>query len=195
MKKKRKISEETRKKLSELMKNLWRSGKIKPHKAWNAGKSTKALGKARPKKKWIIYKCFNCGKEKEGWLVHNRKFCSKKCVYDYWRKTGKYKGEKNPFWKGGKLKEYPLYVQLRKSLEAKLWKKAVLQRDNFTCQKCGQYGGILVAHHIFNFADFPELRFAIDNGITLCKECHNLFHRKYGKNNNTRSQLEEFLNS
>jgi len=37
------------------------------------------------------------------------------------------------------------------------------------------------------------IRFAIDNGITLCKECHQSFHKKYGKKNNTKEQLEKIL--
>jgi 5-methylcytosine-specific restriction endonuclease McrA len=85
------------------------------------------------------------------------------------------------------------HEKLRKCSDYKLWHKAVLERDNFTCQKCGQHGGDLVVHHINNFAEFPELRFALDNGITLCETCHKKFHKIYGENNNTKEQLNEFL--
>lgn len=89
----------------------------------------------------------------------------------------------------------PLNEKIRKSLEMKLFKKACLERDNFTCQKTGKKGGKLEVHHINNFADFPELRTSIENGITLSIESHKEFHKKYGKRNNTYNQLIEFLNN
>lgn len=103
-------------------------------------------------------------------------------------------GDKNTFWKGGKMKSYSKAEQIRKSIEYKLWRNACFARDGYTCQKTGQFGGKLVVHHINNFADYPELRLAIDNGITLSVNAHNAFHKKYGKSRNTRKQLEEFLN-
>ena len=58
----------------------------------------------------------------------------------------------------------------------KLWRKEVFQRDYYTCLICGEKGGELNAHHIKSFKDFPELRFEVDNGVTLCLECHYLKH-------------------
>jgi hypothetical protein len=100
------------------------------------------------------------------------------------------RGEKHWNWKGG---INPENDTIRKSLEYKLWHKSCLERDNFTCQISGQKGRDIVVHHINNFADFPELRFAIDNGITLSEKTHKEFHKKYGRSNNTKEQLEEFL--
>ena len=91
------------------------------------------------------------------------------------------------------MSEYPENERIRKSSEFQLWRKAIFTKDNFTCQNCGETGGYLNAHHTNNFADFPKLRLAIDNGITLCKKCHFEFHSIYGRNNNTKEQLEEFL--
>jgi len=99
-------------------------------------------------------------------------------------------GKLNGRWKGGIT---PENMKIRKSIEYRLWREAVFARDNWTCQKYGIQGGKLHPHHIYNFADYPELRFAIDNGITLSKKAHQEFHKIYGKRNNTKSQLEEFL--
>jgi|SRR3989304_3009459 len=106
------------------------------------------------------------------------------------KNKGKNKGKNNSNWKGGITKEN---FKIRNSLEIKLWRKSVLERDNFTCQKYGIKGGKLHSHHINNFADFSELRFAIDNGIALSDKAHWEFHHIYGRKNNTKEQLEEFL--
>ena len=111
-------------------------------------------------------------------------------------------GEKNPSfgmkgplafgWKGGKTTEN---YRIRRGIEFRLWRQAVWARDNWTCQKYGVRGGKLVAHHIQNFAQYPELRFAIDNGITLSVKAHNEFHKKYGYKDNNKEQLIGFLDT
>jgi 5-methylcytosine-specific restriction endonuclease McrA len=65
----------------------------------------------------------------------------------------------------------------RFSAEYKRWRYDVFLRDRFACQVCGDArGGNLVAHHLKGFADFPELRFVVANGITLCEPCHLAHH-------------------
>lgn len=81
----------------------------------------------------------------------------------------KMQGKNHPNWRGGIT---PVNSKIRQSLEYKLWRTAVFERDNWTCVWCGQKGGKLNVDHIKPFALFPELRFAIDNGRTLCEKCH-----------------------
>lgn len=99
-------------------------------------------------------------------------------------------GYKNPNWKGGIT---PENSKIRHSIEYRLWRESVFARDNWTCQKTKVKGGNLHPHHIKNFAEYPELRFAIDNGITFSKKTHDKFHKKYGRKNNTLEQVIEFL--
>jgi hypothetical protein len=77
-------------------------------------------------------------------------------------------------WNGGSSGENRL---IRMSARYKEWRVSVFNRDNYTCQVCGNRGGggrqvILNADHIYPFCDYPELRFDISNGRTLCKDCH-----------------------
>jgi 5-methylcytosine-specific restriction endonuclease McrA len=37
---------------------------------------------------------------------------------------------------------------------------------------CGDKNCCLHGHHILPKRDYPELVYEVDNGITLCKECH-----------------------
>lgn len=85
------------------------------------------------------------------------------------KKCGGISGQRHWNWQGGITKPHN---QIRVSLEYKLWRRAVLERDNYTCRFCGQHGGKLCVDHIKPFAMYPELRLAIDNGRTLCHECH-----------------------
>lgn len=66
----------------------------------------------------------------------------------------------------------------RSTFEYIEWRKRVFSRDNFSCQICGNVGGKLNAHHIKRFADYPSLRFEVNNGITLCEMCHKKLHQE-----------------
>lgn len=150
------------------------------------------------RKKIVSKKCLNCGKEfikapKYTYEVFNKmKYCSNKCVgvkvsrgnkhalgYRHTDEAKKrisqaFLGSKHPRWRGGITKPNQ---KLRDSVKYKEWRTAVYVRDSFTCI-CGKVGGELNAHHIKHFSKYPELRYSVDNGITLCKPCHKLIHKK-----------------
>jgi len=109
-----------------------------------------------------------------------------------WNKgiTGIMGGKNHYNWKGGISTERD---KLRHQYSMFLWRKSVLERDNFTCQKYGIKKGKLCVHHINNFSEFPELRTSIDNGITLSEKAHKEFHHIYGNKNNTLEQIYDFF--
>ena len=72
------------------------------------------------------------------------------------------------------------------------WVKTILKRDMFTCQKCGSNRKLCV-HHINNYANFKNERLNVDNGITLCQECHKEIHKKLGKFS-LRKSFNEWIN-
>lgn len=59
------------------------------------------------------------------------------------------------------------------------WRNAVFQRDDYKCRRCDIHSWKLRAHHIFEWADYPELRYDVENGETLCNQCHDEHHWKY----------------
>jgi len=74
----------------------------------------------------------------------------------------------------------------------KRWANEVKQRDHHTCQICGRRGVELNSHHMNSWNAFPEERYDVENGVSLCVFHHEDFHRKYGHGNNTRAQYEEY---
>jgi len=54
------------------------------------------------------------------------------------------------------------------------WRKKIFERDDYMCQTCGERGGELEADHIKMWTLYPNLRYEINNGQTLCKKCHQI---------------------
>jgi 5-methylcytosine-specific restriction endonuclease McrA len=72
------------------------------------------------------------------------------------------------------------------------WAREVKIRDEFTCQICDTKGGIIEAHHLNAWNAFPEQRFDVGNGRSLCKHCHKRFHDTYGYGGNTEYQYYQY---
>lgn len=110
------------------------------------------------------------------------RYCSRECYYkapktdDFKQKiSNALRGDKHPNWKGGVMKGR----QDRNLMEYKEWRKFVFARDNYTCVFCEArnfpglgYSVQLEADHIKSWTEYPELRYEVSNGRTLCKNCH-----------------------
>lgn len=82
---------------------------------------------------------------------------------------------------------HPTDIRDRNTIQYLVWRKSVFERDKYTCQMCGEYGGKLNAHHIIRWCDDLNKRYEVANGITLCEKCHKEKHREermYGKAKN-----------
>jgi len=153
---------------------LWRQKLRKPHKitdkllkaAKNRGDKLRGI-----KRNGKYIDCKYCGDTfyiqasringiigKNGY-IQNRRYCSNKCRYLSTRKPDESKTDK---------------VRLKE------WSIKILQRDNHKCIACGcKRKRLLIAHHIKEKWEYPELAYNIDNGKTLCVYCHTKYHKKY----------------
>lgn len=82
---------------------------------------------------------------------------------------GKLAGSKNPKWKGGITRRIQI---IRSSTHYQKWRQLVLERDCFTCVNCGFASDDLHVHHIISMSDNIDLSLDINNGVSLCYECH-----------------------
>lgn len=70
--------------------------------------------------------------------------------------------------------------RMRFTADYERWRQNVFIRDNFTCSTCGMRGSTLNAHHKKSYKDHPEFRLDVDNGVTLCLDCHRKVHKRGG---------------
>jgi 5-methylcytosine-specific restriction endonuclease McrA len=85
-----------------------------------------------------------------------------------------------PGWRHVVHKRIVSGIIQRNEIEVSAWRKSVLSRDNYTCVDCGSTES-LHAHHILPWSEYPELRIEVENGETLCGDCHSNKHPKMGK--------------
>jgi len=100
-----------------------------------------------------------------------RRFCSHAC-------RGKYfSGPMNGNWLGekGKNRDHNERQRTITCQEYLTWRKNIIDRDGWVCLCCGNKNN-LVAHHLKCYWDYPEERFVMDNGITVCRSCHTNIH-------------------
>lgn len=161
--------------------------------------------RTRPKTS-VVNNCLVCDKQFESQPHRAKsgrgKYCSKSC-------SGKIafkisieksdvllrKGKKHPsnsgsnchFWKGGVT---PIHKSIIMSAEYRAWRESVFKRDNYTCLICLKTGGTLQADHIKSFSLYPQFRLDLDNGRTLCLECHKKTDNYAGKSH--KKQLEGY---
>ena len=79
-------------------------------------------------------------------------------------------------WSGFSSSERRLEMNKKEYIN---WRNSIFERDNYTCQSCDRRSGDgytikLESHHILRWKDYPELRYEVANGITLCTDCHNI---------------------
>jgi 5-methylcytosine-specific restriction endonuclease McrA len=99
------------------------------------------------------------------------------------------KGEKNPSYGKTPSEETRRNISIGNGGSGKLdqkwpglraWANRVKERDEYVCQHC-YYDGLpeeMDAHHIVPKSKFPQYAYDLDNGQTLCKQCHRIEHYK-----------------
>lgn len=110
-----------------------------------------------------VLTCATCRRQFTAPGRPDQRYCSGRC------KGVARSGDRNHNWAGGISAQYELE---RHSWPARKWRRDVFARDNRTCQQCGAVGVPVHADHIKPWIAFPELRFDLTNGRTLCVPCH-----------------------
>lgn len=187
------ITEETRYRMRIASK-----GRIPPSRKgiipWNKGlkaseETRRKLSESHKKKRpWMIgRKCTDETKKKLsfshlGQIAYNR---GMKCSEETRRKNSQSRknsplvprGPRHHNFVDGKSVERSGYRHtLSQQFEHRLWRTKVFERDNYTCRICGMRGVFLHPHHHKSWKDYPEFRYSVENGITLCVECHLNLH-------------------
>ena len=102
------------------------------------------------------------------------------------------KGENSPHWNPN-LNEEERSLRRERGSDSKVanFYLQVKRKYSYTCYITGEKGVKLSAHHLYNWEDFPEKRFDLNNGVCIKRPLHRLFHKLY-KTPNTPEQFNEF---
>lgn len=126
-------------------------------------------------------------------LMQTKEYKEKQRLAHLAEKNGMYgvTGDKSPKWNPNLTNEER--INKRKTLNDDKFRKSVMKKFNYTCCICGDNkGGNLNAHHLEGYNINKDKRYDTSNGVCLCVECHNNFHKQYGYGNNTKEQFEEW---
>lgn len=148
-------NQEIRKKLSENNSRFWLGKKRPPH--------TEESKKKISESKTGIPNLKQRGQK--------RKYRGE--LHHFWGKQNF--GENNPnyFKDRSLLKRFNDDSKDRRSSAYVTWRRNIWLRDSFKCRiNDKECKGRIEAHHILSYKDFPELRYKINNGITLCHAHH-----------------------
>ena len=147
------------------------------------------------RRRYWICKC-RCGEIKsilqDSLLNESSKSCG---CYMIEENSKRFSGENNPSYNPNLTDEDRMKRRLVEGYNE--WRSEVKRLANYTCDCCGQLGGDLRSHHLDGYNWCKERRLDLTNGVCLCEQCHNLFHRSkdnggYGKGDNTEAQYIEF---
>lgn len=140
-------------------------------------------------------KCSYCGEVLPPMTQHQinmykHHFCTNKDCLFKWRKLHSPKGENHPRYNPNLTNEDR--EDRRNSPYYNEWIRQIYKKDGYVCRCCGKNSGFN-AHHLNGYNWDKEHRFDVNNGITLCEDCHKEFHSLYGYGDNTIEQFREFL--
>ncbi len=178
-----KHSEETKEKIRKKLKLLYKEGKAgkglipfkKGHKSFRKGKKfikQKECSNCNelyyPKRKEQIFCSNRCSAINKGGNPENMiPFKKGNTPWNKGKEWLEMRGNKHPNYTG----RTPELVALRHSPKGVKWRNEIFKRDNWTCQECSKKGKIQ-AHHIIPISIDKSKAFDLDNGKTLCIECH-----------------------
>lgn len=137
----------------------------------------------------VTFICEVCGKVVTAKPYRKKRTCSKECKN---KMMSNVRGKNHWNYKSD---DSSSNQRQRLWSETREWRNEVLERADYTCQKCQQRGGRLTAHHIYAWATYPDKRFDIDNGSCLCKACHREFHNIYGTRKSVHKEYKKWVTS
>lgn len=114
-----------------------------------------------------VHNCTFCGKEFTRMISqvfhYGAKYCSKDCAHKGYVAECEARPSKDRWGRTSRHAD-------------REWQKAIREKDNFTCQRCGTFEKHIHAHHVAPRSRRPDLRLDISNGKCLCNSCHSWVH-------------------